>query len=82
MLLSIGGDSPGNTRRRLETLRKYGTITEEAYKLRKEIMEDTYRAYLKRESIDVRDPGDWVPLNDDGGKMRKTHIEPDLEDLV
>jgi len=74
ILLTTGGDEPGRTKARLATLHKYGDLDGESFKHRMEIFNELFDAYMNRENIDMRDPGDWVPLNDDGARMRRVHL--------
>ena len=77
ILLAIGGAQPKLTKARIDTLFKYGDISEDSYVHRLEVYGELYELYVNRGSIDPRGPGDWMPINNVGGRMRRTHLNSD-----
>ena len=76
-MLAIGGEQPRYTRSRLTTQYRRGEIDEESFEHRTIILRELEAAFAYREVVDVRDPGDWVPINDYGGRARQTHFNSD-----
>jgi len=74
ILLAVGGKTPRDTRNMLETQFKFDTIPRESFEYRMVIWNELVDVFMDRGDIDVRDPGDWVPLNDDGARMRPMHL--------
>ena len=76
-MLAVGGANPRATEMRLGTLHKYGTLDNENHNYRLELLRGLRVAYNERGTVDPRDPDDWVPVNDAGGRMRMAHLNSD-----
>ena len=77
IMLSVGGATPRTTEMRLGTLHKHGTLDSENHNYRLELLRELRVAYNRRGAVDSRDPGDWAPVNKDGGRMRIAHLNSD-----
>jgi hypothetical protein len=70
VLLGIGGTTPGNTKRMIQTRIKNGEDGAEDIMA---MFKNAYDGYMARSDFAPGDPGDWVACNN--GRMRATHVE-------
>jgi hypothetical protein len=77
MLISAGSKTCGGTRRLLQKKLEKNDPDPKTAAFRMAVFLEAFERYQIRGIVDVRDPDDWVPLNDDGAYMRKTHLNSD-----
>ena len=78
IMLAIGGALPRFTQGRLATQYRTGQIDAESFEHRTMVLNELKNLfYSSKDTVDVRDPGDWVPLNNDGSRVRRTHFNSD-----